>query len=120
MKKSKSIKEKSKLFHDELFLQPWFLPKPTYLTLRRLLPSSQLAKMRYYFEDYGCLRCGSRNSIYASNGMCKGCSIVVRSRVVLCLAKRFRKIGVRVDKKPLKRFQYQLAKPRLHSNYYDT
>jgi hypothetical protein len=109
MRKSKSVKEKSKLFYDELFLQPWFLPKPTYLTLRRLLPSSQLAKMRYYFEDYGCLKCGGRNGLYASNGMCNGCSIIVRSRVVLCLARRFRKIGVQVDKGPIKRFQNRLA-----------
>jgi hypothetical protein len=108
MKKSESAK-KSKLIYDELFLQPWFLPKPTYLTLRRLLPSSQLAKMRYYFDDYGCLKCGSRDKLYASNGMCKGCSIIVRSRVVLCLARRFRKIGVRVDKGPIKRFQNRLA-----------
>ncbi len=40
------------LANDELFLQPWFLPKPTYLTLKKLLPSSQLAKTPYYFEDY--------------------------------------------------------------------
>jgi len=65
--------------------------------------------MRYYFEDFGCLRCGSRDSLYASNGMCQGCSIVVRSRVVLCLARRFCKIGVRVDKKPIKRFLNRLA-----------
>jgi hypothetical protein len=81
MKKSESAKEKSKLFYDELFLQPWFSPKPTYLTLRRLLPSSRLAKMRCYFDDYSCLKCGSRDKLYESNGMCKGCSIIVRSRM---------------------------------------
>jgi hypothetical protein len=74
---------------DELFLQPWFVSKSLSHTLRRLLPSSQLLKMRYYFEDYGCLRCGGRNRLYASNGMCKECSIVVRARVVLALKRRF-------------------------------
>jgi hypothetical protein len=30
---------------DELFLQPWFLSKATYLEIRRLLPPSQMLKM---------------------------------------------------------------------------
>jgi hypothetical protein len=98
------------LANDELFLQPWFLPKPTYLTLKKLLPSSQLAKMRYYFEDYGCLKCSSRTALYGSNGMCFQCSIVVRGRVALCLKKRFCKVGVKVDRAPLQRYTKRLAK----------
>jgi ribosomal protein L40E len=91
------------LIYDELFLQPWFLPKPTYLALRRLLPSSQMAKMRYYFEDYGCLKCGGRDSLYASNGMCKRCSMVVRGRIVLSLKRRFQRVGAKVDRKLARR-----------------
>jgi|SRR5689334_20579053 hypothetical protein len=93
---------------DEIFLQPWFLSKPLYLKLRKLLPSSQLLKMRYYFEDYGCLRCGQRNKLYASNGMCKECSIVVRARVVLSLKKRFRRVGVKVAPGPITKYLNQL------------
>ncbi len=106
MKPNKSAE--SEIINEELFLQPWFLPKPTYLNLRRILPSSQLLKMRYYFEDYGCLKCGTREGMYGSNGMCKQCSVVIRSRVVLSLARRFRKIGVKVDKKQIERFTNQL------------
>jgi hypothetical protein len=106
----KSAKRPAPESGDELFLQPWFLPKPTYLKLRRLLPSSQLLKMRYYFEDYGCLKCGSREGFYASNGMCKPCSIVIRNRVVLSLARRFRKIGAEVNIGPIKRFKNRLVK----------
>ena len=95
---------------DELFLQPWFVSKPTYLAIRRLLPSSQMLKMRYYFEDYGCLRCQSRNSIYASNGMCKQCSIIVRSRIVLSLKRRFRKLGVAVARTPIKQYLERLKR----------
>jgi len=109
MRTSKSVKRQASEIDDELFLQPWFLPKPTYLALRRLLPSSHLLKMHYYFEDYGCLKCGTRDGLYASNGMCHGCSVVVRSRVVLCLTRRFRKIGVRVDKGPIQRFNNRLV-----------
>ena len=93
---------------DELFLQPWFVSKPLSLKLRALLPASQLLKMRYYFEDYGCLRCGARGKMYASNGMCKACSIVVRARVVLSLTRRFRERGAKVDPKPLKKYLNQL------------
>src|SRR5262249_47354378 len=89
---------------DELFLQPWFLSKPAYRELRRLLPPSQMLKMRYYFEDYGCLRCGSLKAIYCSNGLCRKCSVVVRARVVLALRRRFRKLGVRVAKQPLEMY----------------
>jgi hypothetical protein len=89
---------------EELFLQPWFIPKPTYLAIRRLLPSCQLAKMRLYFDDYGCLKCESRKAIYGSNGLCQRCSIIVRSRVVLSLNRRFKKIGVEVEKRPVHRY----------------
>jgi hypothetical protein len=98
------------LANDELFLQPWFLPKATYLKLKTLLPSSQLAKMRYYFEDYGCLKCGSRTALYGSNGMCFGCSFVVRGRIAICLKKRFRKIGVKVGRGPLQRYEDRLSR----------
>ena len=87
---------------DELFLQPWFLSKPEYVAVRHLLPPSQMLKMRYYFEDYGCLRCGNLNAIYASNGL--SCSIVVRARVVLALKRRFKKLGVKVAKEPFERY----------------
>jgi hypothetical protein len=98
------------LANDELFLQPWFLPKAMYLKLKKLLPSSQLAKMRYYFEDYGCLKCGSHEALYGSNGMCSGCSIVIRGRIAICLKKRFRRIGVKVGREPLQRYAKRLSK----------
>jgi hypothetical protein len=33
-----------------------------YEAVRRLLPPSQMLKMRYYFDDYGCLKCGNLNA----------------------------------------------------------
>jgi hypothetical protein len=101
------------LANDELFLQPWFLPKPTYLAVKKLLPSSQLAKMRYYFEDYGCLKCCSRTALHGSNGMCVRCSIIVRGRIAICLKKRFRKVGVKVDRAPLQRYTKRLAQVKI-------
>lgn len=96
--------------YDELFLQPWFLPEPIYLEMRRLLPSSQLLKMRYYFDDYGCLKCGSHSSLYGSNGMCKRCNIVVRGRIILCLKKRFSRVGTKVGRAPMRNYLAQLQR----------
>jgi hypothetical protein len=107
---TKNLLSSKLLANDELFLQPWFLPKTTYLKLKKLLPSSQLAKTRYYFEDYGCLKCGNRQALYGSNGMCWQCSIVVRSRIATCLKKRFRRVGVRVNRGPLVRYEHRLKK----------
>ena len=88
---------------DELFLQPWFVSKPAYLAIRQILPPSQMLKMRYYFEDYGCLRCGELKALYCSNGLCRSCSVIIRARVILALKRRFKKVGVRVAKEPLER-----------------
>lgn len=81
---------------DELFLQPWFIPKDIYLEIRRLLPPVHLAKMRYYFQDYGCLKCSGRTSLYASNGFCEKCSVLIRGRVVRSLQRRLKDVGVRL------------------------
>lgn len=89
---------------DELFLQPWFLSRSQYAAVRRLLPPSQMLKMRYYFDDYGCLKCGNLKALYGSNGLCRGCSVVVRSRVVLALRRRFKKAGVSVQSKPFESY----------------
>lgn len=78
---------------DEIFLQPWYVPRDVYLEIRRVLPNIHLAKMRYYFEDYGCLKCGDRKALYGANGLCERCSVVVRGRVARCMQRRLRKVG---------------------------
>jgi hypothetical protein len=78
----------------EIFLQPWFVPQDVFLEIRRILPSAHLSKMRYYFEDYGCLRCGSKDSLYGSNGLCERCSVLIRGRVKRALTRRLKNVGV--------------------------
>jgi hypothetical protein len=95
---------------DEVFMQPWFLPRPLSEKIRRLLPSSQFQKMRYYFDDYGCLKCGKRNLLYGTNGMCDHCYMIVRGRIARGLFKRFRRIGAKLDRKPLVRYLERLAR----------
>jgi hypothetical protein len=89
---------------DEVFLQPWFLSEAEYMAVRRILPPSQMLKMRYYFDDYGCLKCEKLNSMYGSNGLCRNCSIIIRARVVLALKRRFKKLGVRMPNEPFERY----------------
>lgn len=81
-----------------------FLSKSEYVAVRRILPPSQMLKVRYYFDDYGCLKCGKLNAIYSSSGLCRRCSIIVRARVVLALKRRFKKLGVKLPKEPFERY----------------
>jgi hypothetical protein len=82
------------LDREEVFLQPWFLPNDVSRQIRRLLPNIHLMKMRYYFEEYGCIRCERRDILYASNGLCENCAPLIRGRVVTCLKKRLKSVGV--------------------------
>jgi hypothetical protein len=82
------------LSKDAVFLQPWFLPVEVYREIRRLLPYIHLFKMRYYFEDYGCIKCGKKNVMYQSNGFCESCGVVIRHRVKMALKRRLKKGGV--------------------------
>jgi hypothetical protein len=77
--------------------QPWYMPKPVSLQMRKILPSIHLAKMRYYFDDHGCLQCEKRDILYGSNGMCENRSVVVRGRLANCLKKWLKHVGVRED-----------------------
>jgi len=79
---------------DQVFMLPWFLPKQTYLAVRRILPNVHIAKMRYYFEDYGCMRCERQDVLYRTNGLCEQCNAIVRWRLTHCLKKRLVHVGV--------------------------
>jgi hypothetical protein len=110
MKKTRRLSKTLPLVDEELFLQPWFITRPLHDELRRLLPPSQMLKMRYYFDDFGCLRCQSQTAMYRSNGMCTSCFVLVHSRVIGCLRKRFQKIGIESGRAPVKRYLERLAK----------
>ena len=110
MTKTKKQAKQMTLLDKELFLQPWFLTRPMHNELRRLLPPSQMLKMRYYFDDFGCLRCQSQIAMYGSNGMCHACFVLVHSRIIGCLRKRFQKVGIESSRAPVSRYLQRLAK----------
>lgn len=94
-RKSTAEKQALTLLLDEVFMQPWFLPKPIYLAVRRLIPNIHLMKLRHYFDDYGCLRCGNDDALYGACGLCHPCNVVVRSRLMMCMKKRLKKAHVK-------------------------
>jgi hypothetical protein len=76
----------------ETFLQPWFVPLEIAKSIRRLLPAVHFHKMRFYFDDWECMRCEKKGIMYGANGMCSRCAQKVQHRVVFCFQKRHRNI----------------------------
>src|ERR1700739_3461650 len=73
---------------DETLLQPWFVSLEIAQAVRRLLPEEHIRKMRFYFDDWGCMKCEVKGLMYGANGMCVRCSQKVQHRVIACLRKR--------------------------------
>lgn len=71
-------------------LQPWFLDRETAVAVQRLIPRKYFFRMRWYFEDFGCLACGRKNRVYHSNGFCLQCFSLVSQRMVACMKRRKR------------------------------
>ena len=94
VKSKRGTRKAESIPENEIFLQPWYLPREVYLEIRRILPNVHLSKMHFYFEDYGCLKCGTRDSLYASNGLCERCSVLIRGRIVRALKRRLKSVGV--------------------------
>jgi site-specific recombinase XerD len=74
--------------NQDMLLQPWFLDRKMASAIRRLVPPVQISKMRYYFDDYGCLRCGSKSRPYASNGLCNSCHVNTLRRIQNAMRRR--------------------------------
>jgi len=73
---------------EDVLLEPWFLGKKVFGSIRHLLPHNYWRRMSYFFEDYGCLRCGRKNVHYGANGMCHNCVWWVKYRVAKSMRTR--------------------------------
>lgn len=71
---------------------PLGLPREAFIKVCAIVPKSYYARMRLYYELYGCLVCRTKEKAgHFSNGMCVSCSVRVRDRLRRCarmLAKR--------------------------------
>lgn len=74
---------------EDIFLQPWFLPRDTAFAIKRILPPEHRHKMKFYFDDYGCLRCKKRQITYGSNGLCKPCMQEVKLKLFFAIKRRW-------------------------------
>jgi hypothetical protein len=84
MKTSKDVR-----LLEDIFLQPWFLPQKSAFEIWAILPPEHRHKLRFYFEDYGCMRCRQRNARYGSNGMCKKCVQQVKQQLLWAIKRRW-------------------------------
>lgn len=71
---------------------PLGLPREAFIKVCAIVPKAYYARMRLYYELYGCLVCRTKEKGgYFSGGMCVSCSVRVRDRLKRCgrvLAKR--------------------------------
>jgi hypothetical protein len=74
---------------DDVFLQPWFLPRDTAFAMRRILPPEHRHKMRFYFDDYGCMKCKKKDVPYGSNALCKLCVQEVKLKLFFAVKRRW-------------------------------
>jgi len=97
-RESKTVrKEPRRLTSDEMLFQPWFLSKRVQLAIRSLVPPSYWKRMRDFFDDYGCMICGTDEN-YLSNGMCNPCNAKVRRRLLSSARRRLKStLEQRVD-----------------------
>lgn len=75
-----SNRRRKRFDSHELAFQPWFLPRASRLAINALIPPGYRNKMRFYFDDYGCMICGKRE-LYDANGMCLPCHHLIRRRL---------------------------------------
>lgn len=88
--KSHLARRRARFNSHELALQPWFLPRASRLAINSLIPPHYRNKMRFYFEDYGCMVCG-KHDLYDANGMCLPCHHLLRRRLQASVRRRARK-----------------------------
>ena len=74
---------------EKILLQPWFLPQRITLAIHAIVPPDYWNKMRYYFDDYGCIIC-EKESEYHSNGMCFPCYRKTRQRMLLSVKRHLK------------------------------
>ncbi len=70
-------------------LQPWFLPLEIAYAVKQLIPREYLSRMRWMFEDFGCILCGTKSVRYGGNGFCRDCRWGLLKRMIASMKKRF-------------------------------
>lgn len=61
--------------------QPWLLPIEVSQRIIRLIPPGYRKRFRFYFDDYGCLRCRRKDIRFLALGFCENCHSMVAKRM---------------------------------------
>jgi hypothetical protein len=88
LKKSISKKNRRRSDMEMQFLLPCLLTKRAYLAMRSIVPRDFQRRMRYYYDDHGCLRCGFHRGPHKANGFCLRCCSLVTTRLKRCHDRR--------------------------------
>lgn len=75
---------------SDCLLQPWFLSLEVTKAVMRLIPRIYFSRMRWFFKDYGCLRCKKKNVPYGGNCLCDQCRKQTMYRMARCMKRRLR------------------------------
>lgn len=73
---------------SDVFLEPWFLSLESARAVQRLIPREYSCRMRWFFDDFGCIRCRGKKTGYGGNGFCVTCRCTIVSCVVRSIRKR--------------------------------
>jgi 7-cyano-7-deazaguanine synthase in queuosine biosynthesis len=69
-------------------LQPFFGSKEIAYEIKRRQTVHEQNKFSYYFEDWGCLICGTRKARHDGCGMCGSCYARVKGRLAYGIRRR--------------------------------
>jgi hypothetical protein len=82
---------------DKVLFEPWFLPARVGFAILAIVPPDFRRKMRYFFEDYGCMIC-KKGAKHHSNGMCRPCRQNIQNKLEKSIKRRLRsKSNQRLD-----------------------
>jgi|SRR5580658_7609074 hypothetical protein len=82
---------------DEVLFEPWFLPPKVAFAILSIVPPAFRSKMRYFFDDYGCMIC-HKGVKHHSNGMCRPCRQKIQMKLIKSVKRRLKnKLNERLD-----------------------
>lgn len=88
--------------HADALLQPWFLDCKLAYAIQRLIPRKYFYRMRWLFDDYGCLRCNRKRTPYGGNGFCSRCRFEIMRRLRYSMRRRAKKFRDSLPPEPKK------------------
>jgi len=67
---------------DAFIFEPWFRTRQVANEIRRLQTVSEQRRMTLFYEDEGCMICGTKERPHAAHGMCHACHSRIHQKLV--------------------------------------